>query len=190
MGAIPRFTVPESHSHLSDERPLVKVLVDVSEPVGLLTSSLVELGTTTGNLIDDTTAQYIANSLLAGAISPHARSEGSRQFAAFFHSDVHAEVTKILDDVKDLIGTDIVHAERTTENMLGQSIYPCNDLSAIGFRSGGIAVLRYRVGADPMDNINDDPYAGMDIYERRLNEQADQESDDELDDQDNGDETM
>jgi len=190
MGAFPAFTIPESHAELTDERPIVKVLIDVSEPVSLLTSSLVELGSTTGSLIDDNTAQYIANSLLAGAISPHARNEGARQFAAFFHSEVHGQVTQILDNVKDMIGVDIVHAERTTEKMIGQSIYPCNDMSGIGFRSGNVAVLRYRVGTDPMDDIVDDPYAGMDIHERRFNEQADEDLDNELDDQEQGNELL
>lgn len=166
------FTIPESHAQLIDDRPLIKVIVDVSEPLSYLTSELVSLNDA-GALLPDTTINYIANSLFQDAVSPH-RMGNTSQLKSFFHSTIHGRVEEILDRVKDIIQTDLARNEQATEKLLGQSIYPCEDMTGIGYRNNGIAVVRYRLGANPMDNVSDDPYAGMDAYERAFNEEEDQ----------------
>lgn len=173
------FTIPESHAELTDSRPLVKVIVDVSEPLSYLTSELLSLSSEVGALLPDTTINYIANSLIQEAVSPH-RMPSNGQLKNFFHSGIHTQVEEVLGKVKGIIQTDLAHSERATEKEMGQSIYPCSDLTGIGYRNNGLAVVRYRVGADPMDNINDDPYADMDEFERAFNEEEDQLAADDI----------
>lgn len=173
------FTIPESHASLTDSRPILKVIVDVSEPLGYLTSELLSLNQEVGALLPDTTINYIANSLIQEAVSPH-RMSSNGQLKNFFHSGIHEQVGDILTKVKGIIQTDLAHNERATEKLIGQSIYPCADLTGIGYRNNGIAVVRYRVGADPLDNLSDDPYAGMDAYERAFNEEEDQLAADDI----------
>lgn len=173
----PSYTVPAAMIELVDDRPIVKVIIDVSESVNLLAASLVNLSSECQIATpDDQTVHYIANTLLTSAISPFKSGSGNQQLTGFFPAAVHDRVKRIVDDVSSLVQADIVSAERFTENQVGDRIYPCTGLRPLSFREGNLAVLNYHIGNDPIDNSNDDPYADLHPFEKNMVEEMDQEA--------------
>lgn len=173
----PSFTVPPRFAvnMLDDNRPIVKAIVDVSDPIGQLQSELTEMAQRGAVNIDDNTVQYIANHLLVAALSTTRVGSGSKQFAQFFHSDVREEVLAIVDRVNQCVQQEIVTAERHLEHEMGQRISPCEDVQSLSFRKGCVAVINYRLGQDPIDNVDDDPYSGMEASDKAFMEELDQE---------------
>lgn len=174
----PNFTVPESMSHLTDERPLVKVVVDVHETMTMLTAGVMEIAPE--QMIDDHTVKYIGGLIVDSVASPYPHTKAINSVAAFFPQGVRDKVEKLVDEVKESFSHELHVTEQSTEILLGQKIYPAKDMSTIQSSVGMTVTLAYRLGAEPDDPYIDNPSVGLTQEEIQLAEELEDEVSEEI----------
>lgn len=168
------FTVSAGLASLVDERPVVQVVVDISEPLAVLTAGLCEI--CPDQLVDDSTVQYIGSLLVDSVASPHPKSRAISQVSSFFHPEYREKVNELATQVKEIISTELHCAEKASELQLAESIYPAKDINTIMSRRGNLFSLSYRLGREVENPGSDDPYLGYDPVVRQVEEEADDDA--------------
>lgn len=172
------FRVSPGLASVTDERPVVQVVVDISEPIAMLTAGLCDISP--NQLVDDSTIQYIGSLLVESVASPFPSGRSVNQINAFFHPQLRDQINELTGQVKEIIGDEIRSAEKASESLLHQPIYPAKDISTIMSRRGNLLSLSYRLGKEDIPAEADDPYIGYDPAVRAVEEEADEEVTDSI----------